>query len=85
MLKRLKSPHEVYAGELSQLSRWHRHHADFLMLRGESDRARKELEEDLDLFRSVPLAETALPEFDLGVTTGFQLLSHGACTSFSML
>jgi hypothetical protein len=22
---------------------------------------------------------------ELGVTTGFQLLSHGACTSFSML
>ncbi len=35
------------------------------MFRGESDRARKELEEDLDLVRSVPVAETAFPEFVL--------------------
>ncbi len=47
MLERLKSPHNVHVAELSQLSRCHRLHADSLMLRGESDRARKELEEDL--------------------------------------
>ena len=35
------------------------------MLHGESDRARKELEDDLDLVRSVPVAETASPEFVL--------------------
>ena len=35
------------------------------MLTGETDRARKELEEDLALVRSVPAAETAFPEIGL--------------------
>jgi hypothetical protein len=65
MLKRLKSPHNVHVGWISGLSDRHRRHADSLMLRGESDRARKELEDDLDLVRSVPVAETAFPEFAL--------------------
>ena len=65
MLERLKSPHDVHVGEMSELSHCHRRRADYLMLRGESDRARKELEEDLDLVRSVPVAETAFPEFAL--------------------
>ena len=55
----------VHVGEMSQLSSCHRRHADYLMLRGDSDRARKELEEDLNLVRSVPVAETAFPEFAL--------------------
>ena len=65
MLERLKSPHNVHVGEMSQLSSCHRHHADSLMLRGDSDRARKELEEDLKLVRSVPVAETAFREIAL--------------------
>jgi hypothetical protein len=65
MLERSKSPHDVHVGEMSELSRCHRGRADYLMLRGDSDRARKELEEDLDFVRSVPVAETAFPEFAL--------------------
>jgi hypothetical protein len=65
MLERLKSPHNVHVGEVFQLSTCHRHHADLLMLRGDSDRARKELEVDLDLVRSVPVAETAFREIAL--------------------
>ena len=65
MLERLKSPHNVHVGWMSQLSHCHRRRADYLMLRGESDRARKELEDDLDLVRSVPVAETTFPEFVL--------------------
>jgi serine/threonine protein kinase len=65
MLERLKSLHNVHVGWMSGISHCHRRRADSLMLRGESDRARKELEADLDLVRSVPAAETAFPEFDL--------------------
>ena len=39
MLKRLKSPRNVYVGWLLALSDRHRRHADYLMLRGEPDRA----------------------------------------------
>ncbi len=38
MLERLKAPHETHLGEVLNLSRYHRLHADDLMLRGESDR-----------------------------------------------
>jgi tetratricopeptide (TPR) repeat protein len=65
MLERLKSPHNVHVGWMSRLSHCHRHRADYLTLRGDSDRARKELEDDLKLVRSVPVAETAFPEFVL--------------------
>jgi hypothetical protein len=50
---------------MSELSRCHRRRADYLMRRGDWDRARKEIEADLHFVRSVPAAETALPEFDL--------------------
>jgi hypothetical protein len=63
MLERLKSPHGVHVGAVFQLSRCHRLHANYLILRGESDRARQELEADLEFVRSVPAAETAFPEF----------------------
>ena len=65
MLERSKLPYDVHVIEMSQLSYYHRLHASFLMLRGEPDRARKELEDDLRLVRSVPVAETAFPEFAL--------------------
>jgi eukaryotic-like serine/threonine-protein kinase len=68
MLEGLKSAHEVHVGEMFQLSHRHRRRADYLMLRGEPDRARRELEADLDLVRSVPIAETAFPEVALSET-----------------
>jgi serine/threonine protein kinase len=65
MLERLKSPHNVHVGGMSGLSHCHRRRADYLMLRGDSDRARQELEEDLNLVRSVPVAETAFRDIAL--------------------
>jgi hypothetical protein len=65
MLERSKSLLNVHVGWMSALSRCHRHRADTLMLRGEWDRARKEVEEDLSVIRSVPVAETAFPDFAL--------------------
>jgi hypothetical protein len=65
LLERLKSPHNVRVDWMSGLSYCHRRRADYLILRGESDRARKVLEADLDVVRSVPAAETASPEFAL--------------------
>jgi len=65
MLERLRASHEVPVGEVFKLSRYHRLRANDLILRGESKRARKELEEDLDVVRSVPVAETAFRGFVL--------------------
>jgi hypothetical protein len=78
MLPRMKSLHEVYVGELHGLCDCHRWHADYLMLQGDSDRARKELEEDLDLVRSVPVAETALAEFALCEALTLAALGRGS-------
>ena len=64
MLERSKSPHEVYVGEMCQLSHCHRRHADYLMLRGGWDRARKNSKR-LNLVRSVRVAETVFPEVAL--------------------
>jgi eukaryotic-like serine/threonine-protein kinase len=58
-LQRLKSPHDVHVRGIYLLSRCHRLHADDLLLRGESDRARNELEQDLNVVRSVSVPETA--------------------------
>ena len=52
-------------GADAELSRQHRFRANSLMVHGESDRARKELEEDLNLVRSESVAGTASPEFVL--------------------
>ena len=78
MLERLKSPHGVHVGAVFQLSSCHRLHANYLMLRGESDRARKELEADLDLVRSVPVADTAFPEFALSEALTLAALGQGS-------
>ncbi len=78
ILKRLKSPHNVHVGWIFGLSDRHRRHADSLMFRGESDRARKELEDDLDLVRSVPVAETAFPEFALSEALTLAALGQGS-------
>jgi eukaryotic-like serine/threonine-protein kinase len=59
MVKQLRVPHEVHVDEVFKLTCCHRHHANSLLSRGKSDRARKELEDDLNLVRSVPVAETA--------------------------
>jgi hypothetical protein len=64
-LERLKPLHDVRVGWMSGLSNCHRHRADHLMLHGEWDRARKELEADLDLVRSVLAGETPSREYDL--------------------
>jgi serine/threonine protein kinase len=77
MLKRLKSPHNVQVEWISGLSSRHRRRADYLILRGESDRARKELEDDLDLVRYVPVAETAFPEFALSEALTLAALGRG--------
>jgi eukaryotic-like serine/threonine-protein kinase len=65
MLERLGAPAEVRLYEMLRLNRSQRHHADYLMRRGESDLARQELEKVLRLVRSVPVGETAYPEFIL--------------------
>jgi hypothetical protein len=65
MLERSKSPDDVRVGEMSQLSSCHHRHADYLMWRGDLDRARKELEADLDRVRSFPGAEAAFPKLAL--------------------
>ena len=65
MLERSNSPQNVHADWMSRLSHSHRRRADYLMLGGDLDRAKKELEENLDLVRSVPVAETAFPAFVL--------------------
>jgi eukaryotic-like serine/threonine-protein kinase len=78
MLKRLKSPHKAHVGWITGLSDRHRRHADSLMFRGESDRARKELEDDLDLVRSLPVAETAFPEFALSEALTLAALGQGS-------
>lgn len=65
-LERLKSAQEEHAREMLLLVHSHRGHADDLMLRGQWDRARRILEGDLRLLRSVPAAETAFPAHTLG-------------------
>jgi hypothetical protein len=65
LLEQLKSHQRVHVYGIAGLSRCHRMHADSLMLRGETDRARKVLEEDLAFVKSVPVAEAAFPEIVL--------------------
>ena len=65
MLEGLKSPYTNHVGAVLELSRQHRFRANSLMAHGESDRARKELEDDLNLVRSESVAETASPAFVL--------------------
>jgi hypothetical protein len=63
LLERLKSVPSVHVLDLRQLSSYHRHRADYLLVSGQTDRARKELEQDLALVRSARAAETIFPEF----------------------
>ncbi len=65
MLERSKLPESVHLGLVCGLSFCHRRHTDSLILRGDLDRARQKLEEDLGLLRSVPIVETAYPEYVL--------------------
>ncbi len=71
MLNQLKPFNTAYVYGMSGLSRCHRYHADSLMRTtgdthlARSDRARKELEEDLALFKSAPGAESIYPEIVL--------------------
>ena len=64
-LERLKAHDAVYAHGVSGLSRGHRIHAEALLLQGDPDRARRELEEDLAFVRSKALAPSVLPEIVL--------------------
>jgi len=61
-LEQLKSHETIHVYGISGLSRGHRIRADSLMLLGETDRARKELEADRALLRSLLAAESAFPE-----------------------
>ena len=63
LLERLKAVPHVHAADLRQLSSYHRGRADYLLVSGQPNRARKELERDLALVRSVRAAETMSPEF----------------------
>ena len=65
LLERLDSLPDTQLADLRQLSTHHRFRADYLMLRGETGLARKELERDLYVIRSVPPAETASRELVL--------------------
>ncbi len=64
-LERLKSLPEAHVQGMFEVSRWQRQHATSLLLAGALERARRELERDLDFIRSVPVAEIASPEFVL--------------------
>src|SRR5262249_15183425 len=61
----LKSHDPSFAYGVSGLSRGHRIRVDSLILHGQTDRARKELEEDLAFVRSALVAETNGPEIVL--------------------
>jgi len=75
MLQDLKGSRDLLVGGVFKLSRSRRIHADDLMFRGESDHARKELEQDLALIRSLPAEETTLPEY--GLTESLTLAALG--------
>jgi serine/threonine protein kinase len=62
-LEGLKSYPDIHVQGMYDVSRWQRERAMSLRSTGESERARKELEKDLDFIRSVPAAETAFPRF----------------------
>ena len=64
-LERLKSLPDVHARGMYEVSRWQLLHAKSLMLAGESERARKELEEGIAFVRSAPVAGSRLPELVL--------------------
>ena len=64
-IERLRPFPELHAGEVCRLSQLHRHRALTLMLSGESQRAQRELEEDLNVLKSVRAAETVSPDFVL--------------------
>jgi serine/threonine protein kinase len=66
LLERLKSP--LHVSKVFQLSFLHRVRATALMASGETGLARRELERDLDLVRSVPGAETPYRELVLSET-----------------
>jgi eukaryotic-like serine/threonine-protein kinase len=65
MLERLKAAPDVQMREVFLLSFQHRARANAFMFSGESARARRELERDLDLLRSVRGGETEYREFVL--------------------
>ncbi len=75
-LERLKSSRKVYRWGMFEISRWKRRHATFLLFAGETDRARKELEQDLALVQCVPVAETWFPEFVLSEALAFAALGQ---------
>jgi hypothetical protein len=62
LLERLRSTSEFHVADLCQLSSYHRRRAEYLTSSGETDRARKELEQDIALLSSVPVAEAGSPE-----------------------
>jgi hypothetical protein len=64
-LERLKSHPDIHVQGIYEVSRWQRERARSLRSAGESERAQKELEKDLDFIRSVPAEETAFPGFVL--------------------
>src|SRR5262249_14541592 len=78
------SPSNLHADAMCQLSNCPRYHAQSLITRGESDRARKELEEDSSLLESAPVAETAFPEYALSKALNLAALGRwsGEFTAF---
>ncbi len=65
VLQLVKSSPDAHAGRRHLLSGWHRVRADYLMSHNEPDRARRELQDDLDFLRSAPAAELEYPTFAL--------------------
>jgi len=79
LLERLKSRPDVHVGDMFELSGYHRIRADYLMSRGQSDRARQVLEQDLELVRSVSGPETAFREFVLSEALTLAALGRWPC------
>jgi eukaryotic-like serine/threonine-protein kinase len=77
MLEQLKSHDTVHVAGVSGITRCHRFHADSLMSRGETDRARIELEMDLAFVGSVPATEIVFPEIVLCEALALAALGRG--------
>jgi hypothetical protein len=76
ILDRSKLSHADRARGVFQISRLHRVRANYLIWSGASNRARTELENDLEFLRSVPAAETELPEVILSKTLTLAVLGE---------
>jgi hypothetical protein len=77
-LERLRWDDALHAHGVSGLSRAHRIRADSLLLQGETDRAKRELEADLAFVRSELATQTNRPEIVLSEVLALAALGRGS-------